>query len=923
MTGVSTTVGLISGINFVEIVDALIDVERLDIVKLEDRVATHEATQTGLTSLEANLLTLGISANQFGLDSTFNSKTVATSNPNLISVSTNNDAVPGTFQFQSVRRATTHEVISTGFANTDSQTIGAGSLVIAQGGQLHQSTELTALNAGAGIRRGSIRITDRSGTSVEFDLSNAFTLDDILDVINTNSDLGVTAAADGSNLVLTDTTGSTSTNLTVVDLNGGHTAEDLGLLQSVASDTLTGADIFELSGDFTLDFINDGNGPLFFDGAADIKITTTDDSELEIDLDSAATLNDVISAINNHVDNLGKVTASLNNNRLELTDISGGGGSSAFAVEDINNASVVAALGLTDAATGTQITGQNLLAGMNSVLLRNLNGGQGIDALGQITVTDRTGLTATLDLANAESLDEVIAAINNAEDALSSDRLNLTARINNAGTGILIQDTSGSTANNLTITDVATGTLAKQLGIEIDDAVTSVDSGPLGLRFVNEATALSNYAPDGGSVGSGSFRITDSQGAETTVSITSSVETVGDVLQRINSAISSSSVQVAVELNDTGDGFVLIDEAGGSENLAVTSVTGTTADDLRIAGTGATGSDGKSRISSRLATVIDVDADDTLDDLVTKINQAGRAVTATVIDDGSAFNSKRLSLIANESGSAASLVIDDGDLGFNFSTRTEGRDALLRVGGSVETGFLVSSNTDHFSNPFPGIDVSLLSTSSEVVDVTVAQDTSNIQSVISGFVTTYNSYIDNVRELTKFNQETAERGVLQGENIILRAESRLSSLINRSLFGPAASVRSLNDLGVRITTNGKLELDTDQLTNALAEDPDAVTDFFLTKETGFADLLDETLDSLTDPFTGTFTLERNALQATVDDLNVRIEQLDDILAVRRQRLLLQFINMENALSTLQSQGNLISNIQPLAFIAGSANNNDN
>jgi hypothetical protein len=77
-----------------------------------------------------------------------------------------------------------------------------------------------------------------------------------------------------------------------------------------------------------------------------------------------------------------------------------------------------------------------LLAGLGSKLIRNLNGGQGITTPGSITVTDRSGLTATLDFSSAESLDEILTAINGAVDDSTSDTLSLTARYNSLGTGI-------------------------------------------------------------------------------------------------------------------------------------------------------------------------------------------------------------------------------------------------------------------------------------------------------------------------------------------------------------------------------------------------------------------------------------------------------------------------------------------------------
>ena len=71
----------------------------------------------------------------------------------------------------------------------------------------------------------------------------------------------------------------------------------------------------------------------------------------EVDLDEVFNLTELIDAINSHEDNGGKVTASLSNGQLVLTDSTGGGGS--LTVEDINGAAVVEGVDFTvDTKTG-------------------------------------------------------------------------------------------------------------------------------------------------------------------------------------------------------------------------------------------------------------------------------------------------------------------------------------------------------------------------------------------------------------------------------------------------------------------------------------------------------------------------------------------------------------------------------------------
>lgn len=909
MSIIRSGVGLVSGINSAAIVDALISLQRAPIVRLENRVSNFQSTELALKSLEATLVSITTSVQALRKDSTFNSFNVANSDSSQISVSTDEDAVPGLYQFQALREASRYTALSNGFANADQQTVGTGTLTIATGGQLHRSTLLDAFNAGNGTFRGVIRITDRSGASADIDLSNAYTVDDVLDEINSNSDIAVEASTSGGRLVLTDTTGSTSSDLTVVDLFDGQAAVDLGISKSVAADTLNGEIVYEVTDAYTLDQLNDGNALRRFSGAPDVRFTLKDESTIEVNLDDAVTLADVVDLINDHEDNNGTLAAAIVDGRLELDDLSGGSSWNTFAVEDINSSSVVRQLGLDVTAVGTNISGRQLTAGINSVLLANLRGGQGIDQIGQISLTDRAGVSATIDLTGAESLDEVIGAINAAESG-GGTKLQLTARVNDVGTGITIEDSSGSTVSNLIIADVGGSTLAAQLGIEIDDAVVAVDSGSLNLRYINEASSIENYAPDGNGIEAGSIRIVDSAGNEAVIEISTAVKNIGDVLQRINAA---EGILVTATLNDRGDGFVLIDEAGGSGTLQVEEVGGDTASDLRLLGDAVTGSDGKDRIESRFAAVIDVSATDTLDDIVEKINNAAGFVTASVFDDGSAFNSSRLSLVSAASGTAGRLVIDSGGLNLGLSTVSEGEDALLRSGSSIASGFIVASETNSFENISSGIDVSILSVSDEAADVTISRDTAKTESVLQQFVDSFNTFVKAVDQLTRFDAEANVRGVLQGSGVVLRVQSRVDSMITRQLFTASDPFQSLVDFGIRSGEDGELEFNEDRLAAALASDPAGVADFFLAAESGFADSAEQIIESMTDPFTGTFSLEETALQTSIGSLTARITQLDEILEIRRERLFLEFVAMENILSSLRSQQQALSGVRLLSI----------
>ena len=903
MSTIQTTTGLLSGLDFETIVNALVSSQQQAIDKLTTRAETFQARNTGLEIISTSLLTLKSFTQQFGEEDNFSKFGVANSGSNQFAVTTSSDAVVGSYQFQALREVSTHQLRSSGLPGAD-KTVGAGTLVIASGGELHTQTDLELLNGGTGVSRGSIRITDRSGASATIDLSAALTVDDVLDAINASEDISVTADVRGGALRLTDTTGLTDSDLRVENVGTGLTATHLGILGTASADTLTGSEVYYLTGDFQLSQLNDGNQIKTLSGAPDIKITLSDDSTLEIDLSSADSLGEVVKLINEHEDNTGQLTAQVQGNHLVLTDNSGGGGSSVLSVEDINGSSVVAELGLDVAATGDQLTGRSLLAGMNSVLLHNLRGGQGIGTLGEISLTDRTGNSAVIDLSDAQSLDDVIEAINSAQSGGGID-LQLEATIDSTGTGLVIRDTSGATAANLTIADVGSGTLAADLGIAVDDAVNEVNSESLGLRYVNKATLLADYAPDGSSVNTGSITITDSAGNQAVINITSSVKTVGDVLQRINAAM---NISVTAELNETGDGFVLIDEAGGSGTLTVEEVGGTTAADLRLTGTAELDGDGKYRISSRRAAIVEVEETDTLTDVVEKINRFNGTVTATLVDDGSSINPLHLVLNSTQAGREGKLIVDGSSLGLSFQTLSEAEDAVLQVGGNSTTGFLKTSNSNHFESAVQGIDIDILAAGKSPATVTVSSNIDPVKIAVSGFVQNYNTLIDTVGQLTKFDMDANERGILQGEGIVLRVLSRIDTALSQRFSTGSDTITSLADIGIRVTTGGKLEFDETRFDQAFQSDPTAFQEFFLDDDNGVAAKLDSVIDSLTDPLTGTFAVETEATQAIVDDIAAQIERRQTLLESQQVRLLNQFYAMESALSVLQSQQTALSGV---------------
>src|SRR5689334_18609674 len=276
MGQVTSGIGLVSGINSKDIIDQLMALESKPKDLIQARIDSTNNQKVAYTDLQTRLTTMRISASSFKKPSFFEASVANSSDENTLTATATNGAAVGSFQFQVARLVTTQQSVSRGFVDFADAKVGAGTITVEEGGgDLSRETLLSELNGGAGVRRGTFRIIDRSGASTTIDISNAVSLDDVIKKINTSLGVQVKATTAGDKLVLTDLTGKTTSDLVVEDLGDGHAAADLGIVGDVSDDTkITGGDINFLSRDTNLSQINDGRGISTAASGNDIAIDT-------------------------------------------------------------------------------------------------------------------------------------------------------------------------------------------------------------------------------------------------------------------------------------------------------------------------------------------------------------------------------------------------------------------------------------------------------------------------------------------------------------------------------------------------------------------------------------------------------------------------------------------------------------------------
>lgn len=724
MGRIQSNVGLITGIPITDTINQLIGVSAQPRDILTARTQGLQQQQVAVNTLASRVLSLKFDLDQLKVSDPFQSRTLSSSNEEVLSATILEDAQPplGTFTLRPARTASSQQFISQRFESVD-DIPSVGSLSFGKGGFVDKGISLDELNDGSGVSRGEIKITDRDGNSAVIDLSLVRTVDDVVTAINNETNIDVTASTDGNSFVLTDVTGGTG-NLRVQEVNGGSTAADLGLAAiNTSNASATGAEVYGLHAGTKLSTLNDGNGVRIIEGLEHLEFSNRDGDVFTVNLDGAQTVGDVIDAINNNEDNAGSVTASIDpdGTRLQLTTSNG---PADFQVSNPGGVGSVADdLGLVASVSAETITGSQLVSGLSGTLVSSLRGGAGV-ALESIDVTDRSGANAEIDLSGIETLQGIVDTIN-AEAGVS-----VQATINENRNGITITDTSGGNGN-LTIANGSSGSTADDLGITVDELVDSVDSGTLGRQSISESTLLSTLNGGEGTT-AGDINIVDSNGNTSSFDFNKSGEepkTIGDIIDAINQATSEAQANtslptdkqfnVTARINDTGDGIVLVDNAEGDGTLSVENVNGTLADDLNLTRTAETVDvdgtdrqviDGTSSFSVDLTNLEETSSSISLDSLnngngvilgdIRITNSKGKSVSLDLNSQTDSIKTvDQLLAVINEAASDidVSISITESGTGLKIVDEAGGDDALKveDINGSLaaELDILSTSST--------------------------------------------------------------------------------------------------------------------------------------------------------------------------------------------------------------------------------------
>lgn len=959
MSGITSGVGVFSGINTGQIIEQLLAIEARPRDQAQTRVLQLQLKQGSYLDINSRLSAVRSAAKAFRESKTFQTKSGKSSNEDALTLTTSSTAPVGTYKFIVDRLVTTQQQLSRGFTNKDSAAVGATEFTF-EGAQarLDRDINLSDLNNGQGVSRGKIVITDRAGGSATVDLSRTTTVQEVIDAINSNGTARVSASVQGGKFVLSDASGSTSRNLTVTSAAGYDTAASLGIAGDVASSTLTGSTVYALNGNTTLQQLNDGNGVFLRNTIGtdvhNFRVLVTDagnstttvkvnlgDVYQEQTVDgvtklvktegAVTTVKGAVDRINAALTAAGQTTVSAQidstNGRLSLVDASG---VNTVTVQE-NGDSTAADLGLLVPPTATSILGKRVFAGLNTSLARGLNGGQGVSGDGVLNFTLRDGSSFSAVIDTTASLTDIFRSIEAASDFAGSKRVSVS--LDSRGTGLVLKDLTGG-GGTFAVAGTSGADTAASLGISRSVSADTISSGNLQRRYVSLATRLADLN-NGQGVGTGSFRLTDSDGASSLVTIGDNIQTVGDLINNIN----SRGLRVTARVNSNGDGIEIIEntasQAAGAVKLKIADESGSVAKSLNLAGQ-ATGTGTDNKLNGTYERKVTFSASDTLQQVTDKLNAANVGVSAAIVQDGAGSTPYRLSLTSTSSGTRGRYLLDTGSLDLGLQTLETGSDSRVFFGSSdAARAIAITGSTNSVDGVLQGVKIDLRAVEADPVTITISRDTDAMVTGVNVFVKAFNTAIDRIDTQTRYDVEAKKGAPLVGDSTAIELRSALFSMINNAGQNTTGRYKRLTEIGLKVGTGGDLQLDEDVFRQALQQDPASVESLFAARTladdksitlsegvtvrnpnagTTFTSLgvmgqFEELVTRYIDSTNGLLTGQSKALTDQIAVQNARIDSFNARLGDRRTILQRQFASMETAIQKMQSQQSALSSIR--------------
>ncbi|RCV90922.1 flagellar filament capping protein FliD [Billgrantia montanilacus] len=293
----------------------------------------------------------------------------------------------------------------------------------------------------------------------------------------------------------------------------------------------------------------------------------------------------------------------------------------------------------------------------------------------------------------------------------------------------------------------------------------------------------------------------------------------------------------------------------------------------------------------------------TLEDVRDAINAHPDAgVTASIVNDGSA-NGYRLVMSSKETGLAESVT------GMTFANTALAEDAAVKVAGNdaelLINNITISSSSNRVEGAIQGVTLELdAQAAGKTSTIVVERDNNALREAVTDFVAAYNEMKSSIGRMTAATGDVDKAGELVGDRTVRTIESRLSR--NLVDLVPGGELTMMSQLGISLRPNGRLELDEAKLDGVIANNPQALADFFAgnAEEAGMAGRLKGTLEQVLGE-NGLVTNSIKSAETKVGSLEERFQRTELSIERTIERYRKQFGQLDLMVARMNSTGSYL------------------
>ncbi|MEI7535630.1 MAG: flagellar filament capping protein FliD, partial [Comamonadaceae bacterium] len=292
-------------------------------------------------------------------------------------------------------------------------------------------------------------------------------------------------------------------------------------------------------------------------------------------------------------------------------------------------------------------------------------------------------------------------------------------------------------------------------------------------------------------------------------------------------------------------------------------------------------------------------------------------VSASIVNDGGVLPS-RLVLTSKTSGETSSMRITvsaggDAKVATLLANNPVGgvQNAQLQQTTVAQNtkltvnGIAVTSATNSVAGAVQDVTMTVAKLGTSTL--TVAKDTSSVQSAITTFVNAYNSLQTVSKQLSAFDATKKTGAALLGDSVLRNIQVGIRSALTSPQIA-SSGLTMLSDIGVSFQKDGTLATDATKLTAALGSKLSGVANLFSGSAGvgGYGTQLAALITTYTDATTGTLTSATKGINSSLDKLSTQYTAATGRIDATVARYKAQFTQLDQMISRMNQTSSYLT-----------------